>query len=85
MKGLPPRKRLSNLYNDTLLLSGLEVMKVNRFTNFVNIGERCNVAGSRRFNRLITKGKYEVRRVYLVEQLKGSLRSLSKLSMHFDL
>ena len=35
-------------------------MKVNIHTNFVNIGERCNVAGSRRFCRLITSGKYEV-------------------------
>ena len=35
-------------------------MKINKFTNFVNIGERCNVAGSKRFCRLITSGKYEV-------------------------
>ena len=35
-------------------------MKVNIHTNFVNIGERCNVAGSRRFCRLITSGKFEV-------------------------
>ena len=27
---------------------------------FVNIGERCNVAGSRRFCNLIKKGNYEV-------------------------
>ncbi len=39
---------------------GLEPMKVNIHTNFVNIGERCNVAGSKRFCRLITTGKYEV-------------------------
>ncbi len=62
VKGIRPRQQPSNLFSDTLLLSGLEVMKVNRFTNFVNIGERCNVAGSRKFNRLITKGLYEVRR-----------------------
>ena len=39
---------------------GLEPMMVHNLTNFVNIGERCNVAGSRRFCRLITTGKYEV-------------------------
>ena len=46
-----------------LLLSstGFEPMKMNQYTNFVNIGERCNVAGSKRFCRLITSGKYEVR------------------------
>lgn len=30
------------------------------FSIFLNIGERCNVAGSRRFARLIREGKYEV-------------------------
>jgi 5-methyltetrahydrofolate--homocysteine methyltransferase len=44
-----------------MLLSGLEVMKVNAYTNFVNIGERCNVAGSRKFSKLILKGNYDVR------------------------
>ena len=39
---------------------GLEPMRINVHTNFVNIGERCNVAGSRKFCRLITSGKYEV-------------------------
>ena len=29
-------------------------------TNFINIGERCNVAGSRKFLRLIKTDKYEV-------------------------
>ena len=36
-------------------------MKVNKFTNFLNIGERCNVAGSRKFLRLIKSNKFEVR------------------------
>ena len=41
--------------------AGFEPMKMNQYTNFVNIGERCNVAGSKRFCRLITSGKFEVR------------------------
>lgn len=41
--------------------SGLEPFKVGPYTNFVNIGERCNVAGSRKFAKLITSGLYEVR------------------------
>ncbi len=36
-------------------------MRVGPLTNFVNIGERCNVAGSRKFLRLIKSDKYEVR------------------------
>ena len=34
-------------------------MKVEKLSNFVNIGERCNVAGSRKFCRLIKNGEYD--------------------------
>ena len=44
---------------DTLCLSGLEVLEVKPENNFVNVGERCNVAGSRKFLRLINEKKYE--------------------------
>ncbi len=44
---------------DCLWLSGLELLEVKPENNFVNIGERCNVAGSRKFLRLIKEGKYE--------------------------
>ena len=40
-------------------LSGLEPVTITPDTNFVNIGERCNVAGSRKFARLIREEKYE--------------------------
>lgn len=46
-----------------LFFKGLEPFKVGPYTNFVNIGERCNVAGSRKFAKLITSGLYEVRLV----------------------
>ncbi|HHT34977.1 MAG TPA: methionine synthase [Bacteroidales bacterium] len=42
-----------------LQLSGLEMLEVSPLINFMNIGERCNVAGSRRFLRLIQQKKYE--------------------------
>lgn len=44
---------------DSLWLSGLELLEVKPENNFVNIGERCNVAGSRKFLRLIKEGSYE--------------------------
>lgn len=44
---------------DSLWLSGLELLDVKPAINFVNIGERCNVAGSRKFLRLIKEKKYE--------------------------
>ncbi|WP_025862702.1 methionine synthase [Prolixibacter bellariivorans] len=40
-------------------LSGLEPLTVNQMANFINVGERCNVAGSRKFARLIREEKYE--------------------------
>lgn len=42
-----------------LWLSGLERLEVKPEINFVNIGERCNVAGSRKFLRLIKEKNYE--------------------------
>ncbi|MFC2125949.1 methionine synthase [Bacteroidota bacterium] len=42
-----------------LYLSGLESLTVRPETNFVNIGERTNVAGSLKFARLIKEDKYE--------------------------
>ena len=42
-----------------LRLSGLEPLVVRPETNFVNIGERTNVTGSKKFARLIKENKYE--------------------------
>lgn len=42
-----------------LQLSGLEPLIVTPETNFVNVGERTNVTGSRKFLRLIKEEKYE--------------------------
>lgn len=42
-----------------LRLSGLEMLEVKPENNFINIGERCNVAGSRKFLRLIKEKNYE--------------------------
>ena len=42
-----------------LWLSGLERLEVKPEINFVNVGERCNVAGSRKFLRLIKEKNYE--------------------------
>ena len=42
-----------------LTLSGLEPLRVTPESNFINIGERTNVAGSAKFARLIREGNYE--------------------------
>ena len=40
-------------------LSGLEPLVLNENSNFINVGERTNVAGSRKFLRLIKEGKFD--------------------------
>ena len=46
---------------ENMWLSGLELTEVRQGSEavFVNVGERCNVAGSRKFLRLIKEGSYE--------------------------
>lgn len=42
-----------------LMLAGLEAVEVSSARNFMNVGERCNVAGSRKFLRLIKEGNID--------------------------
>ncbi|MDG1024094.1 MAG: methionine synthase [Flavobacteriaceae bacterium] len=54
-----------------LLLSGLEPLVISDATNFVNIGERTNVTGSRKFLRLIEKNQYSEAIEVAREQVLG--------------
>lgn len=49
-----PAEKPKNLW-----LSGLELLELTPERHFVNVGERCNVAGSRKFLRLINEKNYE--------------------------
>jgi 5-methyltetrahydrofolate--homocysteine methyltransferase len=49
----------TNTIKPFLRLSGLEPLVVRPETNFVNVGERTNVTGSKKFARLIREEKYE--------------------------
>ncbi len=53
---LPEGKHVEKKY---LKLSGLEPLIVTPESNFINVGERTNVAGSRKFLRLIKEDKYD--------------------------
>lgn len=44
---------------ESMWLSGLELLEVSKEVRFVNVGERCNVAGSKKFLRLIKEKNYE--------------------------
>ncbi|KAB0383360.1 hypothetical protein FD755_005277, partial [Muntiacus reevesi] len=59
VKNCKPRVPPATVFEGHMLLSGLEPFRIGPYTNFVNIGERCNVAGSRRFAKLIMGGNYE--------------------------
>src|ERR1700750_2984512 len=48
-----------NTIKPFLRLSGLEPLVVRPETNFVNVGERTNVTGSKKFARLVREGQYE--------------------------
>lgn len=52
------RPRLIPQHDGLTRLSGLEELCIRPEANFINIGERCNVAGSRKFARLIREEKY---------------------------
>ena len=54
-----------------LTLSGLELLRLTPDTNFVNIGERTNVTGSRKFLRLIEQNNYEEAVEIAREQVAG--------------
>lgn len=55
----------------TLTLSGLEPLFITEESNFVNVGERTNVTGSRKFLRLIREGEFEEAVEVAREQVEG--------------
>lgn len=59
-----------------LQLSGLEPFYVGPNTNFINVGERTNVTGSRRFLRLIKEKNYEEALDIAREQVEGGAQIL---------
>jgi len=54
-----------------LCLAGLEPLIIKKESIFVNIGERTNVAGSRKFARLIREDQYEEALVVAASQVEG--------------
>jgi 5-methyltetrahydrofolate--homocysteine methyltransferase len=55
----------------TLKLSGLEAVEITAQSNFVNIGERTNVTGSKKFLRLIKEDKFEEALDVALDQVRG--------------
>lgn len=63
LKGIAPRAmgtKTGDFVPGPLKVSGLETVSIDlKRNNFTNVGERTNVAGSRKFARLISEGKYD--------------------------
>jgi len=59
-----------------LRLSGLEPLVIRPETNFVNIGERTNITGSKKFEKLILSGDYESALAVARDQVEGGAQIL---------
>ncbi|MBK5286679.1 MAG: methionine synthase [Bacteroidia bacterium] len=68
-KKTPPRKIPS--IEPYLRLSGMEAVTLRPDSNFMNVGERTNVTGSRKFAKLILDGKYDEALSVAREQVEG--------------
>lgn len=65
------QSKIMNTIQPYLRLSGLEPLVVRPETNFINVGERTNVTGSKKFARLIKDGLYEEALSVARQQVEG--------------
>ena len=69
VEGISPRTIPEQ--DNILYVSGLESVSVDRRNNFTNVGERTNVAGSRKFAKLIAAGDYETGLQIAAQQIEN--------------
>ena len=74
VRGLPPRRPPELPHR--CRLSGLEPLVIGPQTNFVNVGERTNVTGSRRFAKLVLEGQYETALEVARQQVESGAQML---------
>lgn len=67
--GLPVRQKKER--SKYTMYSGLEPLVVRENFNFINVGERTNVTGSKKFARLIKNGNYEEALAVAQQQVEG--------------
>ena len=66
----------ANVIYPYLRLSGLEPLVIRPESNFVNVGERTNITGSKKFARLIRENKYEEALVVARQQVENGAQIL---------
>ncbi len=74
VSGVPPRRRKGR--PPLPRFAGLEELEVRPDSNFIDIGERCNVTGSRRFARLIREDRYEEALAVARDQAENGAQAL---------
>ncbi|HRH57068.1 MAG TPA: dihydropteroate synthase, partial [Chitinophagales bacterium] len=62
--------------NNILKLSGLEPLLVTKESNFINIGERTNVTGSKAFLKMIKEERFEDALAVAMDQVRGGAQVL---------
>jgi 5-methyltetrahydrofolate--homocysteine methyltransferase len=72
---------MSNIQKKYMRLSGLEPLILNENSNFINVGERTNVAGSRMFLRLIKDEKFDEALAVARHQVDGGAQIID---INFD-
>jgi 5-methyltetrahydrofolate--homocysteine methyltransferase len=82
IEGVPPRRVSEG--TDWSYFSGTEVLTVRPETNFVMVGERTNITGSRKFARLIREGNFDAAVTVAREQVEGGANILD-VNMDADL
>lgn len=65
------KKEIKEDTEKVLQLAGLEPLIIDRSKNFINIGERTNVAGSKKFARLIKEEKFDEALAVALSQVEG--------------
>ncbi len=68
VKDFKPKQRKEN--ERRTIISGLEILKIEKENNFINIGERTNVGGSKKFLKLILEKRYEDAVNIAIEQVE---------------
>lgn len=79
VEGVEPRT-IHNIKKESIYC-GLEIVRSNKENNFINIGERTNVAGSAKFARLIREKKYEEALSIAKEQVENGAQIID---VNFD-
>jgi 5-methyltetrahydrofolate--homocysteine methyltransferase len=76
VKSALPEEHATPTSSSVTRLAGLEPFNITPDSLFVNIGERCNVTGSRAFARLIRTGNYDAALAVAREQVEGGAQIL---------